>query len=74
MYHRHSGIWNDGPACFKVCLDCDKLRDDVDEGIYDDCERTAFGCLQESVIESRDKEFRQRFSAIKLKRQSNECT
>lgn len=69
-YHRHSGIWDDGPQRFKVCEDCDNLRNEVDKDLTYDDEKTAFGFLCESV--SGDDELQQRFDAIKTKRQSNE--
>lgn len=72
MYHRYSGIWNDGPARFKVCNDCDDLRHDVDKDINDYYEKTPFEGLHESVYSSRDSEHIERFKAIKSKRQSHD--
>lgn len=66
VYHRHHGIW-DEPRTFKVCLDCDKLRADIDAGLRYD-ERTGFGELPEAVIEGRFPRYIERFIAIKQKR------
>ena len=48
IYHYHKGIWDDGPASYKVCYDCEKLRKDLDNGVkYEDV--TPFEGLWDSV-------------------------
>ena len=47
-YNRHSGVWDNTPATYKVCVDCDELRADMNEGAEYD-ERTGFGCIRYEV-------------------------
>lgn len=66
-YNRHSGVW-DSPATYKVCLDCDELRADMDEGRS--ChDRTGFGCIWFEVGDFDDNpSFYARFLAIQGRR------
>lgn len=49
IYHRHHGVWDGEGATYKVCADCEALKDDCDRGVgnYDD--RTCFEGLRETV-------------------------
>lgn len=67
-YHKHHGIWQGEAATYKVCLDCDQLRSDMDDGAHPE-ESTAFGYLSENVMENdHDATFFFRYMAIKRKR------
>lgn len=68
VYHKHSGIWSGDADTFKVCADCEAIRAEVDEGIKDPEDRSAFGCLYESVFESRDRELITRYVGNRRKR------
>jgi hypothetical protein len=50
VYHYHSGIWEGEPFSFKVCIDCDALRDAVvrDCDLHFD-EVPAFGQLADDL-------------------------
>lgn len=68
QYNYHSGVWEGEPASFKVCIDCDVLRDQVRL----DCdllpeEIPALGCLADDLEFSHLDDFR----AIQIKRNSN---
>lgn len=57
-YHYHSGVWDGRPAAFKVCVDCDALRDQV----VSECDLSwdevpAFGALRDNVDESHLEQF-----------------
>lgn len=69
-YHHHSGIWSDGPDAFKVCSDCEQLRVEVDAEVKDPYEKTPCTELQESVFNSGQQEWIDRFIAVKRKRGS----
>lgn len=51
QYHYHSGIWDGSPADFKVCPECDELRNAIDEDAFPG-EGTAFGFIAESIFDS----------------------
>src|SRR5690349_13413292 len=68
-YHRISGVWDGEPARFKVCVDCESLRADVDAHSRPD-ECTAFGYLNEVAYDSGVDEIRERFDAIRAKRRA----
>jgi hypothetical protein len=44
-YHYHHGIFDNEPVCYKVCVDCDALREIVDSTAELQEDRTAFECL-----------------------------
>lgn len=67
-YHHHFGIWSDGPESFNVCQDCEDLRVEVDAEVKDPYEKTAVTELQESVFNSGQQEWINKFIAIKRKR------
>lgn len=67
QYNKHHGIWDGSADTFKVCVDCDALRDDIDKNVRDPEEKTAFGYLSESVFEG-NPDFVKRFLDIKRKR------
>jgi formate-dependent nitrite reductase cytochrome c552 subunit len=48
LYHYHHGIFDGSGVSYKVCVDCDTLRDRVDEGVAEDHERTPFEGLVET--------------------------
>ena len=67
-YNRHSGVWENTPASYKVCVDCDNLRADMNEGAEYD-ERTGFGCIRFEVGDfDEDTGFLARFLAIQGRR------
>lgn len=72
QYHRHHGIWDGEAETFKVCLECDALRDECDKNIDFPDEKTAFGCLWESVMEIDDPVLICKFLETKLKRGAND--
>lgn len=53
-YHRHHGIWEGEANTYKVCLECELIRGEVDKNIGDPTECTGFGELIETVAEIRD--------------------
>lgn len=63
------GVWDD-PLSFKICLDCDELRSEVDKEETDPEFMTPFEGLWESVFESRDKGLIKRFFDIMIKRKA----
>jgi hypothetical protein len=68
-YHYHHGVWAGDPLAYKVCLDCDALREQCDLGLsFDDC--TPFGYLSETVGNSAPQhpEALLRFIEIKTRR------
>jgi len=70
IYHKHHGVWDGSGCTYKVCADCEKLRTDIDKDVSDADEHTAFGCLCDSVFESRDIDYMRRFLETKEKRQA----
>jgi hypothetical protein len=68
VYNKHRGIWDGSADTFKVCVDCDLLRNEVDNDERDPECKTAFGYLSESVFEVGDRVFVKRFLEIKRKR------
>lgn len=67
-YHRHWGVWNGEAATYKVCEDCEALRSRVDKDEVHLDEKTAFGMLWQSALESHDREHAADFIAIRRKR------
>jgi hypothetical protein len=63
-YNSHHGVWEGKAATYKVCLDCDQLRHDVDA---DHDETTPLTWLEDSVFDSGDEELLARFEEIKRK-------
>ena len=49
QYHNHHGVWDGSGATYKVCIECDALRDQVDKNAHYD-ELTPFGNLYDSVF------------------------
>ena len=47
-YHYHHGVWDGDASDYKVCADCEALKDECDRNARHD-ERTPFGELSESV-------------------------
>lgn len=69
VYNKHSGIWEDGPDSFKVCVDCDELRYWVDYSVpYFD--RTPLGGLTDSVFNGGEIDDIRTFLKIKEKRRA----
>ena len=66
-YHYHHGVWDGVGDSFKVCVDCEALRVTCDDGREYD-EKTPFGGLYESVMESNDLTFINRLIEIKTRR------
>ena len=71
-YNRHSGVWDGTPAAYKVCVDCDELRADMDEGRpYD--ERTGFGQIWCAAYDFDEQDgFIARFSEIQQRRAASQ--
>lgn len=67
-YNKHHGVWDGSGFTYKVCLECEKLRADIDKDVPYVEERTAFGNLCESVFEGGEREFMRRFLETKEKR------
>lgn len=70
-YRKHHGIWDGSAADYKVCEDCETLREEVDAEIAhrEDC--TAFGELYETVFESRELKWITRYMNTQRKRGAN---
>lgn len=68
-YHRHRGVWEWTPETYRVCVDCEALRADIDRGRHLD-ETTPFGFLSEEVadLERDEPDLAARFAAIRAKR------
>ena len=49
QYNYHHGVWDHEAASYKVCTDCDGLREDCDATAEYDGDRTAFGNLCDSA-------------------------
>jgi hypothetical protein len=50
-YNYHSGVWGGRGASYKVCADCEELREEMDLGALDDSERTPFGYVYDHLYE-----------------------
>jgi len=48
LYHYHHGIFDGNPVHYKVCADCEALRERVDRDVLDNYERTPFEGLCEA--------------------------
>lgn len=66
-YNSHQGIWEGEAETYKVCSDCDLLRDKCDVDVQYNEEKTPFKGLQESVFELGPIIIRE-FIQIKIKR------
>jgi len=60
-YYRHSGIWNHEPMRFKVCLNCERLRQSLDQDTIYREEETPFGGLLDSLCEKANAKFVHRY-------------
>lgn len=67
-YNYHHGIWEGRAGSFKVCLECDAIRKEVDKNERDPEFRTAFEGLSESVFDSHNAKFIRDFIAVKQRR------
>ena len=67
-YHYHHGIWGGRAADYKVCLNCEELRGEVDADAGDIADTTPFGGMAESVDGVGCPALWRRFVAIKDKR------
>ncbi len=68
-YFYYSGIWESKPASFKVCVDCDALRDHMEQDLTYDDERICFGDLISSLSDYDDcQELYIIYAEIKMKR------
>jgi hypothetical protein len=68
QYWYHHGVWDFRAQDFKVCLDCEELRSDVDCGVPYADETTGFEELGESIINSGVIEFIRRYVVIQQQR------
>jgi hypothetical protein len=64
VYHFHHGVWDGRAASYKVCVDCEALKEEVDKNVKYDDERTPFERLSETVKEP----LIERYMAIRWKR------
>lgn len=64
-YHDHRGIWNGEPGQFKICVDCEELRNEVYHAT--DC-CVAFTMLTDEICEYNILELADRFDAAAKKR------
>lgn len=69
-YHYHSGIWDHEPADFKICLDCESLRSDINKTIKDWDDKIPFSCLFEFVSACNEPDWIVRFVASMIKREA----
>lgn len=53
IYTYHSGVWEGVPKDFKVCCDCQELRDIITSGLFDDSV-LCFGQLSDSFDDMSD--------------------
>ena len=67
-YHNHHGVWDGSGSTYKVCVECDALRDQIDQGWIDYDELTPFGSLIESVFSSDNPTFMITYMYIAVKR------
>ncbi len=67
-YHYHHGIWDGRADDFKVCTDCEAIREVIDEDVAHPEDRTAFGELWETVFESRELKWIAPFMETRRKR------
>jgi len=65
-YHRFRGIW-DRPETYKVCLECEALRSEVNADIHAE-DASGFTMLYEDVFESHEPDFIKRYLEIAKKR------
>lgn len=67
-YNHHHGVWDGRGDDFRVCVDCDELREHFDQhaGHYD--ERVCFGGLVDAVFADNEKWDINAFIEIKKKR------
>jgi hypothetical protein len=70
-YHRADGIWCGEPNMYKVCVDCEALRKELDRDVKDQYKLTPFEGVSEGVIEADTPELLERFIEIKEKRGAN---
>jgi len=73
IYHVHSGLWDHEWSRFKVCADCEELKNEVDKDIPFSDEKTPFEGLVDSVWSTGNKEYDKyfmRFVSICEKRKS----
>lgn len=68
VYHAHSGLGDGQWWNFKVCIDCDALRDEINATIRDWDEKVPFEGVGEDVFERGDDGLIRRFIEIKRKR------
>ncbi|MCX5657808.1 MAG: hypothetical protein NTZ48_06250 [Candidatus Omnitrophica bacterium] len=68
-YHNHFGIWENGPESFKVCVDCDKLRDKIESELHGG-DQICLGELHEFVFNGGEVEDIRTFLKIKEKRRA----
>lgn len=67
-YYNQSGIWSGEPQAYKICVDCEELKKEIEKPIKAWDDRIAFGELYEYVFESGDVKIMRRFMITKRKR------
>lgn len=67
-YHFHHGVWDGSGASYKVCVDCEGLRIELDRDNACWEDTTYFTGLGEAVYDSGDDALIERYKNIKLKR------
>lgn len=64
-YHYHSGIWEFEPDSFKICVDCELLREEINSKIKYYHDKVAFKELFEVVQHS---DYFDKYVSIRIKR------
>ena len=54
LYDFHSGVWDGQGQSFKVCLDCEELRAEMEVTAHYDDERIALGEIASSLTDDED--------------------
>lgn len=67
-YNKHHGVWDGSGFTYKVCVECEQLRTEIDKDVPYVEDRVAFTNLCESVFEGGEIEFMRRFLETKVKR------
>ena len=67
-YHYHSGIWEGEPDDFKICSDCQKLKDKMNAELTDHCLLMEGGISEELSEGNWKPEYYEKFKAIQARR------
>ena len=67
-YWNHHGVWDGQGSTFKVCADCETLKEELDKKITDFYEKIVFQGLIEYVFDGHNKDDITRLMDIRRKR------